>query len=138
MQTQWEYQVKISALEAIAQGDIDYVDYRHLEIANSFLKRANKNTPEMMKNLAMIYKEKHTESKLERVHRKITRAGAVGIRYSDILNSFPGMTTKELRNNYINTLLGQGRIYEVAPAEDRPGRVGERYADIVYYQKPHS
>lgn len=135
MQTQWEYQVKVSVLEAIAEGDknIDYATYRHLDTANSFLKKANRNTPDMMKTLAMIHKEKHTEDKLERVRRKITRAGAEGIRYSDILTSFRGMTTLELQRNYISTLLGQGKIFIMEPPDDKPGRTGERYADMIYY-----
>jgi hypothetical protein len=138
-QTKWEHQLKLSALEAIAEGKTDFIDYTHLDSADYFLKRANKNTPKMMESLAMLHKEKHTESLKIRIRRKIRIAGSDGIIYSDILNAFPGLTTKELRG-YISTLLGEGAIYEVESAEEQhqPGRVGERFADIIFYKKFNS
>jgi hypothetical protein len=101
-QTQWEYQVKLSALVVIAEAfakdpsdlcNLDVkeivVETRHYEQACAFIQSLDKHTENMMEEITLGSEQRRFREVLERIYKKIKDAGAAGINHSDLSRAFP-------------------------------------------------
>jgi len=130
-QTRWEHVTKYAILNAISEDnwiaeDYIYCEQRHFDESLNFDDIIDKHTMEMMDNIGLTERHIIDETMLERIDRKIRKAGPEGIKRSDLLNSLPGVKADEL-TGLIDTLRTQEKIEELQTDARRRGRIGTIY-----------
>ena len=140
-QTRWEYQVKLSALNAIAEffcenfstlKNKDFkeiiVEERHFEAADNFIKIMDKHMENMIEDITLTNEQRIIQNETERIYQKIKASGSNGIKHSDLSRAFPKI--HENLHYYINKLLEEERI--VHEEYSTMGRRGVLYHDSSY------
>jgi len=133
-QTGWEYEVKLSILNAIAGDGTFEASIDEHKKAVKFLKVVDKHEKDMVESLERTNQMDETNKVLTRLKRKIGNSGPEGILRSKIVRSMFGFTSDEIWP-YMDTLLRAKLIYLMEPDMTqmaKPGPRGERYADIIY------
>ena len=123
-QTQWEHLTKLTAVSAIANGDLEGKKEANIwkitakdtdfNRAKEVLEVIGKHTEKVLEDLGTQVIQAKRDKGIDRVYKQINRAGPHGIKHSDLLNNLYGINKNDLKI-YVDTLSEANKIKILYP-----------------------